>query len=48
MGYGGKREGFQDCGTDAHPWLIHVDVWQKKKKTQNTKHWNIVIRIQLK
>ena len=23
--------GFQDGGTYVHLWLIHVDVWQKKK-----------------
>ena len=27
-GEGGKR-GIQDSGTHVHPWLIHVDVWQK-------------------
>ena len=27
-GEGGKRE-VQDSGTYVHPWLIHVDVWQK-------------------
>ena len=30
---GGGREGggkeVQDGGTHVHPWLIHVDVWQK-------------------
>ena len=27
-GEGGGRE-FQDGGTHAHPWVIHVNVWQK-------------------
>jgi len=27
-GEGGWR-GVQDGGTHAHPWLIHVNVWQK-------------------
>ena len=27
-GKGGGR-GVQDGGTHVHPWLIHVDVWQK-------------------
>ena len=27
-GEGGGR-GIQDGGTHVHPWLIHVDVWQK-------------------
>ena len=27
-GEGGGR-GVQDAGTHVHPWLIHVDVWQK-------------------
>ena len=27
-GEGGRREG-QDGGTHVHPWLIHVNVWQK-------------------
>ena len=27
-GEGGGR-GVQDGGTHVHPWLIHVDVWQK-------------------
>ena len=27
-GMGGGK-GFQDGGTHAHPWLTHVDVWQK-------------------
>ena len=27
-GEGGGR-GVQERGTHAHPWLIHVDVWQK-------------------
>ena len=28
-GVGGGRR-VQDGGTHVHPWLIHVDVWQKK------------------
>ena len=27
-GEGGGR-GVQDGGTNVHPWLIHVDIWQK-------------------
>ena len=27
-GEGGVR-GVQDGGTHVHPWMIHVDVWQK-------------------
>ena len=29
MGWGGRREGGSGWGTDVHPWLIHVNVWQK-------------------
>ena len=29
MGWGGKWEGGSGWGTDVHPWLIHVNVWQK-------------------
>ena len=29
MGWGRRWEGFQDGGTHVHPWLIHVDLWQK-------------------
>ena len=25
----GSEMGFQDAGTHVHPWLIHIDVWQK-------------------
>ena len=32
----GEGKGIQDGGTHMHPWLIHVDVWQKKT------HHNIV------
>ena len=30
-GWGGEGggKGVQDGGTQVHPWLIHVDVWQK-------------------
>ena len=28
LGEGGGR-GVQDAGTHVHPWLIHVNVWQK-------------------
>ena len=27
--WGEGVRGVQDGGTHAHPWLIHVDVWQK-------------------
>ena len=29
MGWGGRWGGFQGGSTHVHPWLIHVDVWQK-------------------
>ena len=29
MGWGGRWEGGSGWGTHAHPWLIHVNVWQK-------------------
>ena len=28
VGMGGEK-GVQDEGTHVHPWLIHVNVWQK-------------------
>ena len=28
-GWGGRREGGSGWGTHVHPWLIHVNVWQK-------------------
>ena len=28
-GWGGRWEGGSGWGTDVHPWLIHVNVWQK-------------------
>ena len=30
-GWGGEGDGrgFQDGETHTHPWLIHVDMWQK-------------------
>ena len=28
VGEGGER-GFQDGGTHVHPWLTHVNIWQK-------------------
>ena len=34
--------GVQDAGTCVHPWLIHVDVWQKPPQ------YCIVISLQLK
>ena len=27
----GGGSGVQDGGTHVHPWLIHVDVWQKSR-----------------
>ena len=29
MGWGGRWEGGSEWGTKVHPWLIHVNVWQK-------------------
>ena len=29
MGLGGRWEGGSGWGTHVHPWLIHVNVWQK-------------------
>ena len=29
MGWGGRWEGGLGWGTHVHPWLIHVNVWQK-------------------
>ena len=29
MGWGGRWEGGSRQGTHVHPWLIHVNVWQK-------------------
>ena len=31
-GEGGEKEVQEGKGTHVHLWLIHVDVWQKKKK----------------
>ena len=28
-GWGGRWEGGSGWGTHVHPWLIHVNVWQK-------------------
>ena len=43
-GWGGEgsRTGVQDGGTCVHPWLIHVNVWQKPPQ------YCEVIRLQLK
>ena len=30
----GGGKGVQNMGTHVHLWLIHVNVWQKKKKSQ--------------
>ena len=35
MGWGGRWEDVQDEGTHVHPWLIHVDVWQKPPQDCN-------------
>ena len=31
----GGGKGIQNMGTHVHLWLIHVNVWQKKKKNHN-------------
>ena len=31
----GGRRGFQDGGTHVHPWLIHVNIWQKPLQYYN-------------
>ena len=31
---GGRQEGAQEEGTFVYLWPFHVDVWQKKKKSQ--------------
>ena len=42
MGWGGRWEGGSGWGTHVHPWLIHVNEWQKpnlkirKKTLKNT------------
>ena len=28
-GWGGRWEGGSGWGTHVHPWVIHVNVWQK-------------------
>ena len=38
----GSRRGVWDGGTHVHPWLIHVNVWQKLPQ------YCKVIRLQLK
>ena len=30
--WGGKQEGGSGWGTHVHPWLIHVNVWQKPQQ----------------
>ena len=30
MGWGGKWEGGSGWGTHVNPWLIHVNIWQKR------------------
>ena len=32
MGWGGRWEGGSGWGTHVHPWLIHVNVWQKPRQ----------------
>ena len=39
---GGRMKGGSGCGTHVHPWLIHVNVWQKPP------HYCKVISLQLK
>ena len=42
MGWGGRWEGGSGWGTHVHPWLIHVNVWQKPPPCRK------VISLQLK
>ena len=42
MGWGGRWKGGSGWGTHIHPWLIHVNVWQKPLQ------YSIVIRLQFK
>ena len=39
MGWGGRWEGGSGWGTQAHPWLTNVNVWQN--------NYNTVISLQL-
>ena len=32
MGWGGRWQGSSRWGTHVHPWLIHVNVWQKPRQ----------------
>ena len=38
----GGWSGLQDEGTHVHPWLIHVDVWQKPPQYCNYRPIKIV------
>ena len=42
MGWRGRWEGDLGCGTQVHPWLIHVNVWK------NPPQYCKVISLQLK
>ena len=41
-GWEGGERGVQNGETQAHPWLIHIDVWQKPPQ------YSKVISLQLK
>jgi len=45
MGWGGSREGCSGWGTHVHPWLIHVNVWQKPEKELATQSSILAWRI---
>ena len=55
MGWGGRWKGGSGWGTHVHPWLIHVNVWQKPqyckvtslqlKKKDEKKNENEVISV---